>query len=168
MRALKLFTLAFVVATFVQAADIRIGFVDLQKVLTSVDAGKKAKSLLEKEMSAKRTSLEKEQKEIQTELEQLEKRSAILNETAKMKKQAELQKKLQAFQRKAMESQMALQKREQELTKPLLDEVRVIVESVGKSKGFQLILEKSEGAVLYAAQGADLTSDVIAAFNKKK
>ena len=60
---------------------------------------------------------------------------------------------------------MNLQKRERELTKPLIDELRAIIEGMGKEKGYQLILEKNEGAVLYAQSGSDLTEQVIEKFN---
>lgn len=149
------------------SADLKLGFVDLQKVLQTVDAGKKAKAQLEKEVTAKRTELEKKQKQLQSEAEQLEKRAAILNDAAKLEKQGELQKKFQEFQKTAMESQMALQQRERDLTNPILEQIRSVVEAVGKEKAFQLILEKNEGAVLYAANGADLTDEVIGNFNKK-
>lgn len=148
-------------------AAFKVAYVDLQKALQTVDAGKTAKSDLEKEVAGKRASLEKQQAALQQEAEQFEKKSAILNDSAKQAKQQELQKKFADFQRQASESQMDLQKRERELTKPLIDELRAIIEGLGKEKGFQLILEKNEGAVLYAENGQDLTDQVITLFNSK-
>jgi len=149
------------------AASIKIGLVDLQKALQSVDAGKAAKANLEKEMNAKKAELEKAQAQLQSDAEAFEKKAAIMNDAAKAKKQADLQKRFQDFQKSAAESQLDLQKRERELTKPLIDELRSIVEGIGKEKGFQLVLEKNEGAVLYAENGTDLTSSVIERFNAK-
>jgi outer membrane protein len=134
------------------AADtgFRVAYVDLQKALQTVDAGKKAKSSLEKEVAAKRASLEKKQADLQKEAEAFEKKAAIMNDQTKAQKQAELQKRFAEFQKEAAESQMELQK------------------SIGKEKGYQLIVEKNEGAVLYAEAGADLTDQVISKFNAKK
>lgn len=146
----------------------RVAYVDLQKALQTVDAGKKAKADLEKEVASKRVELEKAQANLQKEYEALEKKAAIMNDATKAQKQAELQKKFADFQKNAAESQMELQKRERELTKPLIDELRSIIEGIGKEKGFQLILEKNEGAVLYAETGADLTDQVIEKFNARK
>jgi outer membrane protein len=160
-------TLVFSTATFGADAVFKVAYVDLQKALQTVEAGKNAKSQLEKEVTAKRTSLEKQQADLQKEAEQFEKKAAILNDAAKASKQAELQKRFADFQRQAGEMQMDLQKRERELTKPLIDELRAIIEGMGKEKGFQLILEKNEGAVLYAENGNDLTEQVISAFNTK-
>ena len=71
------------------------------------------------------------------------------------------------LQKEAAESQMDLQKRERELTKPIIDQLRAIIEGVGKEKGLTLILEKNEGAVLFAQGGEDLTQIVIERFNSQ-
>ena len=150
------------------ASPFKVAFVDLQDALQTVDAGKKAKAQLEKEMNAKRQNLEKTQASLQKETEEFDKKAAIMNEAARAQKQAEIQKKIAEFQKSYGESQMELQKRERELTKPIIDELRSIVEGLGKGQGFHLVLEKNEGAVLYAQDGKDLTKEVIAAFNSRK
>lgn len=147
---------------------LRVAYVDLQKALQSVDAGKNAKANLEKEVNSKRAELEKAQANLQKEAEAFEKKAAIMNEATKAKTQAELQKKIADFQKNAAESQMELQKKERELTKPLIDELRSIIEGIGKEKSYQLILEKNEGAVLYAEAGSDLTDQVIERFNARR
>ncbi len=143
----------------------KVGFVDLQKALQSVDAGKTAKSDLEKKVTAKRTELEKAQAALQQEAEAFEKKAALLSDAEKQKKQVELQKKFAELQKSASESQMDLQKHERELTKPLIDELRAIIEGIGRDKNLQLVLEKNEGAVLYSQGGEDLTEAVITKFN---
>ncbi|MCB0417815.1 MAG: OmpH family outer membrane protein [Bdellovibrionaceae bacterium] len=149
-------------------AVVSVGYVDMQAALTSVSAGKKAKERLEQEIAKKKVSLEKEQEGLQKEAQEFEKKAALLNESARAQKQQELQKKFLELQKKMHESQVELQKRERELTKPIIDSLRSIVEALGKEKKFDLILEKNEGAVLYAQSGTDLTQEVIARFNKKK
>ena len=162
-------SLAVLVAATTARADagaVKIAYVDLQKALQSVDAGKKAKAQLEKDVQAKRSELEKTQAQLQQEAEQFEKKAAILNDQAKAAKQAELQKRFMEFQKTAADSQMELQKRERELTGPLIQELRAIIEGVGKERGLTLVLEKNEGAVLYAESGSDLTDEVVGRFNK--
>jgi outer membrane protein len=153
--------------TLASEGGFKLGFVDLQKTLQGVEAGKTAKSTLEKEVTAKRTGLEKQQQQLQKEAEEFEKKSGLMNEGAKTQKQQELQKKFAELQKTAAESQMELQKRERELTKPIIDEVRSVVEALGREKGLTLVLEKNEGAVLYAQSGEDLTDSVIERFNSR-
>lgn len=147
------------------AANLRIGFVDLRKALESVDAYKGVKTSLDKDLAAKKSELEKQQQSLQKDAEQFDKKSAILNDSAKAQKQQELQKRFAELQKNAQESQVELQKRERDLTQPLVDELRAVIEGVGKEKEYQLVL--NEGAVLYAAGGADITSDVISRFNSR-
>jgi outer membrane protein len=167
---LTLITLVVTVLTARSFASegFHLGLVDLQKALQTVEAGKNAKKSLEKEVTTKRTELEKRQNELQKEAEGFEKKSALLNDAAKSKKQQELQKKFMELQKEAAESQMDLQKRERELTKPIIDELRGVIESIGKEKGLTLILEKNEGAVLFAQGGEDLTEQVVEKFNSTR
>jgi len=146
----------------------KVAFVDLQRALQTVEAGKKAKTLLEKRVTAKREEIEKLQATLQKEFEQFEKKAAILNDSAKAQKQQELQKRYMELQKNYADSQQELQKEERELMKPLIEEFRSVVEGIGKEKGYQLIVEKNEGAVLYAEAGADLTEVVIEKFNARK
>lgn len=167
---LSLITLlvSLVSVTCVAADGFHLGLVDLQKALQNVEAGKSAKKSLEKEVTSKRGELERRQNELQKEAEGFEKKSALLNEAAKTKKQQELQKKFMELQKEAAESQMDLQKRERELTKPIIDELRAVIEGLGKEKGLTLILEKNEGAVLFSQGGEDLTEQVIEKFNSTR
>jgi outer membrane protein len=168
MKGLIIITVAALLATELSAKEsFTMGYVDLQKALQTVEAGKNAKSTLEKEVSGKKAELEKQQKDFQKEAEQFEKKSAILNDSAKAAKQAELQKRYVDLQKLAAESQMELQKRERDLTKPIVDELKGIVEGLGKEKDYQFIVEKNEGAVLYAQAGSDLTTEVISRYNTK-
>ena len=153
--------------SFASEGLFKVGFVDLQKTLQNVEAGKNAKQTLEKEVTAKRSGLEKQQQALQKEAEEFEKKAGLMNESAKTQKQQELQKKFAELQKQAAESQMELQKRERELTKPIVDEIRSVVEALGKEKGLTLVLEKNEGAVLYAQSGEDLTEAVVERFNSK-
>ena len=111
------------------------------------------------------TELEKAQAGLQKEAEEFEKKVAIMNDSAKAVKQGELQKKFVELQKNAAESQSGLQARERELTKPIINSIRGIIEAVGKEKNYHLILEKNEGAVLFAQGGEDLTETVIERFN---
>lgn len=151
-----------------ETAVLKVGLVDLQKSLQSVESGKSAKAALEKEVNTKKASLEKQQAQLQKDAEEFEKKAAILNDTAKAQKQQELQKKFAELQKAAAESQMDLQKRERELTKPIIDDIRAIVEVIGKEKNYNLVFEKNESGVLYAQNSEDITDQVIERFNKKK
>ncbi len=41
-----------------------------------------------------------------------------------------------------------------------------LIEQIGKEKGYDLILEKTESSVLYAKDGMDVTSELVKRYNK--
>lgn len=155
------------VAVAANANESGIGVVDLRKALETVEAGKSAKAQLDKEVKAKQDELEKSKASFQKEYEAFEKKSSIMNEGSKAKTQAELQKKYMDLQKSLADSQMELQKRDRDLTEPIVNELKSIVESLAKEKSLGLVLEKNESGVIYSVAERDLTPTVIEKFNQK-
>jgi outer membrane protein len=48
----------------------------------------------------------------------------------------------------------------------VLADLSTVIERVGKSKGYWLVVERSRGGVLYAANEADLTDEVIRTYDQ--
>ena len=164
---LALAVLALAVAPHARAEDIKIGTVDMQKALQSVDAGKKAKAQLEKDFNAKKKDLQNEEAALRKMTEEFKKQSLVMNEEARAKKQGEIQERIMKYQEATSKSQMEIQQKEHELTEPILNKIRGIITDMAKSKGYSMILERNENMVLYSPEKDDLTQDVISAYNKK-
>lgn len=140
---------------------IRIATVDMQRALQAVKDGKKARQTLEKEFNSKKTELEKEKASIEKMHEELQKQSLVMNEKALAKKQAELQQKVMQLQELTARSQYEIQKREQELTAPIVEKLKGVISKIAKDKGYSVVLEKNEQTVLYSLEKDDLTAQVI-------
>ncbi len=145
----------------------KIGVVDMQRALRTVKAGQKAKRKLEKEFNRKKTELQKEEGAIKKMQGELQKQSLVMSEKARSQKQAELQQRIVQFQEKTFRSQAEIQKREQDLTSPIINGLRAVIQALAKKKGYTMVLEKNENAVLFSLEKDDLTSEVINIFNKK-
>lgn len=156
------------VASVAHAADLKIGYLDMQKAIQETGAGKKAKSELESEFNKKKKELEKLESDIKKKGEDFEKRSMAMNDSARSKKQQELQTDMRSYQELAAKSQMEIQKRERELTQPIVKKLRTIIDDIAKKDGYTMILERSENSVLWAQKDLDLTERVIQEFNKRK
>lgn len=151
----------------VAAEDVKIGFVDMQKAIQEVNAGKKAKKELETEFNKKKKELERMEADIKKKGEDFEKRSMAMNDESRMKKQGELQMEMRRYQETAAKAQMEIQKRERELTQPIVSKLRSILEEIAKKENFTVILERSENAVMYAKKDIDLTERIIKEHDKK-
>ncbi len=152
------------------AANVPAGMiatVDMQRALQTVNTGKKAKSKLEKEFNNKKKELEKEKIAIEKMHKELQKQALAMSEKARAKKSAELQQRVMKFQEKTRMSQMEIQQKEAQLTKPIIDKLKEIIKEVSSKKGYTIVLEKNENSVLISPEKDDLTQAVIAAFNKK-
>lgn len=144
----------------------KIGTVDMQLALQSVEAGKKAKAKLEGEFNAKKQQLQKEEAQIKKMGDEFKKQSLVMSDQARAKKQAEIQDRILKFQELTAQSQAEIQQKESELTAPIIDALRKIVSDVAQKKGYTLVLEKNENTVLYSQDKDDLTQQVISAYNK--
>ncbi len=149
------------------AEDVKIGFVDMQKAIQEVQSGKKAKKELEDEFNKKKKELEKREADIKKMGEDFEKRSMAMNEDARMKKQGEIQGEMRKYQEMASKAQMEIQKRERDLTQPIVTKLRGILEEIAKKENFTVILERSENAVMYAKKEIDLTERIVKEHDKK-
>lgn len=148
-------------------ADVKIGYIDMQKAIQETGSGKKAKKELEDEFNKKKKELEKMETEIKKKGEEFEKRSGVMNEDARNKKNAELQGEMRKYQESAAKAQMEIQKRERDLTQPIVDRLRKILDDIAKKDDYTVILEKAENSVMWAKKEIDLTERVVKEFDKK-
>lgn len=158
---------SFTLSAFAHAAEMKIGYVDMQKAIQETAAGKKAKKELEDEFNKKKKELEKREADIKKMGEDFEKRSMAMNEDARMKKQGELQNEMRKYQEMAAKSQLEIQKRERDLTEPIVKRLRDIIDGIAKKEEFTMILEKSENSVMWAKKDLDLTERLVKEFDKK-
>jgi outer membrane protein len=149
-------------------AEMKIGVVDLMKVLNESVSGKSAKADLETLIKSKQTMLDEKGKEIEKMKADLEKQSSVLSAEAKKSKEDNLEKTLREYQRLVTDSQGEVKKKESELTGGILKEIRVIVDKMGEEGGYTMILENADGLVLFFKKDINLTDVVIKRYNESK
>ena len=150
------------------AAEMKLGYVDLQRAIQETGAGKKAKAELEKEINKKKAEIEKLEKDLQKMGEDLEKKAMVLSDDMRAQKQQEFQQEMMKYRELAQKSQMELQKQERDLTMPIIKKLREIIEEIAKKEQYSMILEKAEQGVIWAQKDLDLTDRLIKEFDKKK
>lgn len=145
----------------------RIAYIDVQRVLARSAAGvaareqlEREKATMQKEMDGKRTELEKLREEI-------EKKGALLTPDARREKQEQFERKRRDAARLADDFQKELEKKESVLLQKVLQEVSGIIERVGKEKNYYLIVEKRGAGVVFASSEADLTDEIIRAYDQQ-
>lgn len=166
MKKLMIVLSVLMTASLAQA-EAKIGFVDMQKAIQATSAGKKAKTELETEFNKKKKELEKKEADLKKMGEDLEKKKSVLSEEALGKKQAEFQEEMLKYRDVVGKSQVDIQKKERELTAPILEKMKKVIAKLAKDKGYSMVIENSQ-MVLYATSDADLTDEVVKNFEKEK
>lgn len=145
-----------------------IVYVDLQRALLEVEDGKKAKAKLKKEFDQKQKELDSKQNAVKKMKDELESGAMMMTEETKRAKAMELQKEMYELQQLYLALQGDLSQKEAAETKKIFDRMGKLLEALGKEKGYDFILEKTESSVLYAKPGSDVTDELIKRYNAAK
>jgi outer membrane protein len=138
----------------------KIAYVDLQKTLNETAVGKKARKKLEDDKAKKQAELKKKETEVTTMAAELDKQRGVLKPDVLKQREMEVQKKYVALQELYMQLQQDLAKQEAALVREIFAKAGPVIEKIAKKDGYTLILEKNESAVLFAADGMDITAQV--------
>lgn len=148
-------------------ADVKIGYVDMQKAIQSTKAGQKAKKDLEAEFEKRKKTLQSKEADLKKMGEELEKKAMVLSEDVRAKKQKEFQTSMMEFQQNVQKNQKEIQEQERKLTEPILKKLQTVIEDMAKKDAYTVILEKRENGVLWAQKDLDITEEVVKNFEKK-
>lgn len=149
------------------AADTKIGYANLQKALNDSDAGIKAKESLKDEAKKLEDTLNAKQEELKKLKEEIDKKNNVWNAETREAKDREFRTKSQDFQKQFMEYNDQLNKKKQDKEEQIIQDLREVVEEIAKKKGYTYVFERSVGGIIYAPAEADITDDVIKAYNKR-
>ncbi len=150
------------------AAELKLGYANLQKALNECEAGKKAKDDIKEQAEKLEGELNKEQESLKKLKGDIDKNANIWNPATRETKEKEFKTRTAEFQKKYMEYGEQLNKRKQDTEARIIAEMRDLVEEIAKKKGMTFAFERSVGGVLYAPKELDLTDEVIRAHNARK
>jgi outer membrane protein len=169
-RAVLLTTVAAVAVgapVWAQAPVVKVGFIDVQRVLVRSAAGVAARDQLEREKAGMQQKMDAKRKELDALRDELEKKGPLMTADARRDKQDAFERNRRDTARLADDLQKELEKKEQQLLQHVLQELSGVIEKVGKERGFHLILEKRGATVLYGSPEADLTDEIIRAYDQQ-
>jgi outer membrane protein len=148
-------------------ADLKIGYVDVQKVLNLSDAGKDAKDQLAGRVKKYQEEINGKQEELKKLKEEIEKQGVLLSESARGAKEKDYQQRLKEFQRFTKDAQEELQGKDEEYTRKILEEIEKMVQEYGRKNGFTFIFVRNE-TMIFSDEKADLTEPVLKALNAQR
>jgi outer membrane protein len=163
----RLFLAGGILMTLVMApparADIKIAYVDVQRALNECDSGKKAKGEFRAKIEKLEEHLSKQQQEVESLKEELEKKGMLMKDDERRNLQDEYERKAKDFERDYQDSKQELEKSDNEVTGIIVRDIARVIRSIGEKDNFTVVFEK--GSILWGTQSIDITDEVIRTYN---
>ena len=147
-------------ATFA-ADELKIGYVNAQRIIEESKAGKQAYQKLKELQDEHKSKVEAKKSDIESKEEELRKQYMTLSESAKMEKEENLRKEKKEFKRMLEDADTEIGAREKSYLEKIDKEVMEVIDKVGKEEGYTVILGQVGSLILYANPTIDLTDKVI-------
>lgn len=148
------------------SSGTRVALLNMQEAIKGVKEGKKAEETLKKEWEDRQKKLQADGKKIQDSMEDLRKQASVLDEKTRRDREEAIQANIMKLREEEAKSQAEFQKRDQEISKPIIEKLRNIVAQISKEKGYTLVMDG--GNVIYALEQDDITDEVIKRYDAKK
>jgi outer membrane protein len=148
----------------VHAAELKVGYVQVDKILQEAPQTAETGKKLEREFSPRTAELERLQKQIRDIESQLDKESLTISETDRKNKERDASNLKIDFQRKQRELREDINLRKNEELGTLQDRINKAVTTVAEAEGYDLVVY---GGVAFASKKIDITDKVLKALGKK-
>jgi len=156
----------FVTETSAQS-PVRIGYVDVQRILARSSAGVAAREQIEREKTTMQKEVDSKRAELEKLREELDKKGMLLSTEVREEKRETLERKVRDLRRLVDDYQKELEKKEQGFLQKVLQELSGVIERYGKQRGFLIIVERRGAGVLYGSPQADITDEIIKAYDQE-
>lgn len=164
LRALTLAAFAALPLTSVSAQELKIGFVNSERVIKESNLARAAQAKLEAEFGKREKELKDMAAKLQTAGEKFEKDSPMLSEAERNRRQRELVETNRELERKRREFQEDAQQRRNEELQVVVERANRVIKQIFEQDKYDLILQD---AIHYSPR-IDITKRVIEALNAQK
>ena len=145
--------------------EIKIGYIDSQRIFAEYGETQDAERIYKKEVEAWKAQAAAMEQEIVKMQDELRAQSLMISEEKQREKKLELDKKVDTYQRFMSETfseDGIAAKRNQELTKPIVEKINSILETMAQEQGIAVVFDIANANIVYAKKEFDLTDAVLA------
>jgi outer membrane protein len=146
-------------ATSLAAQEIKIGYVNIDRVLRDATPAKAAQSKLEQEFSRREKELNDAAQRLKAASDKFEKDAPTLSESERARRQRDLVEQDRELKRRSREFQEDLSQRKNEELSGVLDRANKVVKQIFDQEKYDLILQEA----VFASPRVDITDRVIKA-----
>jgi len=149
----------------------RIGYIDSMRLRNEYKEFADAQAKLDKEVEVWRAQADSIKKELDSLQADYDNHKLILSDAKKKEKEELLEKKkgeLDKFAQDIFLPGGKIEKRNIELTKPILEKINNVLEKIAAENNYMLIFDSVNGNIAYAKKALDLTDKVLEELNKQQ
>lgn len=162
--AVALMSLSACVPLWAQAAELKVGFVNIERIQRDSAPAKRAKERLEKEFAMRKAELDRMQKQGRDIETTLQKEAVTLPEAERGAKERQLAQLTRDFQRMQREFREDLTLRQNEELASLQERANKVIADIAEKEKFDLIVQEA----VFASAKIDITEKVIKALADTK
>jgi len=142
-------------------AGAKIAFFNPQAVFQASADGRAAVTRVNALIQKKQTENADKAKLLQGNQQKLQTSGSVMNETARIQLEKEIEKQTKDAERFQQDAQAEINELQQEVQNEFVKKLSPIVEALAVEKGLHLVFNAAESGIAWAAPGLDLTADVI-------
>jgi outer membrane protein len=164
--------LILVLLSFAAAAqaELKIGFIDSEKIFAGYRATSQAQAEFNADVEKWQQDVEGRRREMEKLTQDFQSQSLILSEAKRREREDELQRKrseLDAFVQEIWGPSGKIAQRNEQLTRPIVEKIREVLKDIAGAQGISLVLDATDGNVVYADRALDLTDEVLTRLNQE-
>jgi len=153
----------------IKAEELKIGYIDSQRIRDGYKEFAEAQTKFDKEVAEYQKQDQAKRAQLDSLIRAFETQSLLLSDTKKKEKQAEIDAKKEEY-RKFFEDTFGpdglLEKKNAEMTKPLLDKINAVLEKIAVQENYAYIFDAVNANIAYAKPQYDLTEKVLQELQK--
>jgi len=146
-------------------AELKLGYVDLQRALGEVEEGRAAKARLQSMIESKEKEITKEQEGLRKEKEVLDKQASAMSEEARQQKNNDLQKKVMELAQKWEKARQDMGAKERTELQAIFAKLEPIIANIAQRAGMTMVFEKSGAGLVFAPPHLDMTNELVRMYN---
>ena len=165
MNGIRLLVLTgfLVAAGAAGAAELKIGFLDAERINRESAPAMRASKELEREFAPRIQELQRQEKQIKDTQASLERDGMTISESERAKREQELARLTREFQRSQREYREDLNQRRNEKLADLFQRANKVIQQIAEAEKFDLILQEA----VYRSSRIDITDKVLKALGDK-
>ncbi|MCK4549549.1 MAG: OmpH family outer membrane protein [Candidatus Krumholzibacteria bacterium] len=147
------------------SAEIKIGYIDTVKIFANYKETIEAEEVYKKEVEVWKKQAEEMETELARMREEIQSQSLMLSAEKLEEKRLVFDQRMKDYQKYMQDifgETGEAARRNKELTEPIVEKINGIIEIVAEEEGFTLVLDSSQGVIVYADKEIDITDMIIA------